>query len=434
MKKGIISLLLAAGLSLPVVAQEGYQPTPENLKARQEFQDNKFGIFLHYGIYSMMADGEWVMNNRNLNYEEYAKLAGGFYPANFNAAEWVAAFKAAGAKYICFTTRHHDGFSMFNSRYSDFNIVQATPFKRDIVKELVDECHKQGINVHFYYSLLDWRREDYYPLGNSGHGTGRTEHGDFKTYHQFMKDQLSELLTNYGKIDAIWFDGEWDQNVNPDFDWGLADIYSHIHSLQPACMIGNNHHKALHPGEDFQLFERDLPGQNTAGYSAGQTVGELPLETCETMNGMWGYKITDQNYKTTERLIHYLVKAAGMNANLLMNIGPQPDGSLPAISVKRLKEMGDWMKIYGETIYGTRGGLVPPRDWGVTTQKGNSLFVHILNLKDKGLFLPITDKKIKQATLFKNGEKVRFQQDKEGVLLRLAEVPTDIDYVVRLDF
>ena len=434
MKKGIISLLLAAGLSLPVVAQEGYQPTPENLKARQEFQDNKFGIFLHYGIYSMMADGEWVMNNRNLNYEEYAKLAGGFYPANFNAAEWVAAFKAAGAKYICFTTRHHDGFSMFNSRYSDFNIVQATPFKRDIVKELVDECHKQGINVHLYYSLLDWRREDYYPLGNSGHGTGRTEHGDFKTYHQFMKDQLSELLTNYGKIDAIWFDGEWDQNVNPDFDWGLADIYSNIHSLQPACMIGNNHHKALHPGEDFQLFERDLPGQNTAGYSAGQTVGELPLETCETMNGMWGYKITDQNYKTTERLIHYLVKAAGMNANLLMNIGPQPDGSLPAISVERLKEMGDWMKIYGETIYGTRGGLVPPRDWGVTTQKGNSLFVHILNLKDKGLFLPITDKKIKQATLFKNGEKVRFQQDKEGVLLRLAEVPTDIDYVVRLDF
>ena len=434
MKKGIISLLLAAGLTLPAMAQEGYQPTPENLQARQTFQDNKFGIFLHYGIYSMMADGEWVMNNRNLNWEEYAKLAGGFYPANFNAAEWVAAFKAAGAKYICFTTRHHDGFSMFNSRYSDFNIVQATPFKRDIVKELVDECHKQGINVHFYYSLLDWRREDYYPLGNSGHGTGREEHGDFKTYHQFMKDQLGELLTNYGKIDAIWFDGEWDQNVNPDFDWGLPDIYSHIHSLQPACMIGNNHHKALHPGEDFQLFERDLPGQNTAGYSAGQTVGELPLETCETMNGMWGYKITDQNYKTTERLIHYLVKAAGMNANLLMNIGPQPDGSLPAISVERLKEMGDWMKIYGETIYGTRGGQISPRDWGVTTQKGNTLFVHILNLKDKGLFLPITDKKIKQATLFKNGEKVRFQQDKEGVLLRLAEVPTDIDYVVRLDF
>ena len=320
------------------------------------------------------------------------------------------------------------------TKFPNPRFVQATPFKRDIVKELVDECHKQGINVHFYYSLLDWRREDYYPLGSSGHGTGREEHGDFKTYHQFMKDQLSELLTNYGKIDAIWFDGEWDQNVNPDFDWGLADIYSHIHSLQPACMIGNNHHKALHPGEDFQLFERDLPGQNTAGYSAGQTVGELPLETCETMNGMWGYKITDQNYKTTERLIHYLVKAAGMNANLLMNIGPQPDGSLPAISVERLKEMGDWMKIYGETIYGTRGGLVPPRDWGVTTQKGNSLFVHILNLKDKGLFLPITDKKIKQATLFKNGEKVRFQQDKEGVLLRLAEVPTDIDYVVRLDF
>ena len=147
MRKGFIGLLLAAGLSLPAFAQEDYRPTPENLQTRQAFQDNKFGIFLHYGIYSMMADGEWVMNNRNLNHEEYAKLAGGFYPSRFNAAEWVAAFKAAGAKYICFTTRHHDGFSMFNSRYSDFNVVEATPFKRDIVKELADECHKQGLST-----------------------------------------------------------------------------------------------------------------------------------------------------------------------------------------------------------------------------------------------------------------------------------------------
>ena len=434
MRKGFIGLLLAAGLSLPAFAQEGYQPTPENLQTRQAFQDNKFGIFLHYGIYSMMADGEWVMNNRNLNHEEYAKLAGGFYPSRFNAAEWVAAFKAAGAKYICFTTRHHDGFSMFNSRYSDFNVVEATPFKRDIVKELADECHKQGLSIHFYYSLLDWTREDYYPLGNSGHGTGRQSHGDFKSYHRFMKDQLGELLTNYGPVGAIWFDGEWDQNVNPGFDWGLDEIYSHIHRLQPACMIGNNHHKAPHPGEDFQLFERDLPGQNSAGFSAGQEVSQLPLETCETMNGMWGYRITDQNYKTGERLIHYLVKAAGMNANLLMNIGPQPDGCLPELSLQRLQEMGDWLKVYGETIYGTRGGLIEPHEWGVTTQKGNTLYVHILNLKDKGLYLPLTDRKVRKATLFKNGQKVRFQQDKEGLLLLLPEVPTDIDYVIQLDF
>lgn len=432
MKKRVLSLLLAAGLTLPALAQKEYVPSPENVQARKEFQDNKFGIFLHYGIYSMLADGEWAMTNKNLNYKEYAKLAGGFYPSKFNAAEWVAAIKASGAKYICFTTRHHDGFSMFDSKYTDYNIVKATPFKRDIVKELADECHKQGIKIHFYYSHIDWYRDDYYPLGRTGHGTGRTTHGEWKTYYQFMNNQLTELLTNYGPIGAIWFDGWWDQDQNPGFDWQLPEQYAMIHKLQPACLIGNNHHQTPFPGEDIQIFERDLPGENNAGLS-GQEVSPLPLETCETMNGMWGYKITDQDYKSTKTLIHYLVKAAGMNANLLMNIGPQPNGELPATSIERLKEMGEWMKTYSETIYGTRGGIVPPHDWGVTTQKGNKLYVHILNLQDKGLFLPITDQKIKKAVMFKDKTPVKFTQDKQGVVLKLAEVPTDIDYVIELD-
>lgn len=427
-----MSLLMAASLVFPAIAQPGYTPTKENLDARKEFQDNKFGIFLHFGLYSMLADGEWIMTNKNLNYKEYAKLAGGFYPSNFNAAEWVSAIKASGAKYICITTRHHDGFSLFNSKYTDYNIVKATPFKRDIIKELAEECHKQGINLHFYYSLLDWYRDDYYPLGRTGHGTGRTTHGEWKTYYQFMNNQLTELLTNYGKIGAIWFDGWWDHDQDPDFDWQFPGMYENIHKLQPACLIGNNHHITPFAGEDIQIFERDLPGENTAGLS-GQDISHLPLETCNTMNGMWGYKITDQDYKSPKTLIHYLVRAAGMNANLLMNIGPQPDGALPAVSVGRLKEMGDWMKVYSETIYGTRGGLVAPRDWGVTTQKDNKLYVHILELQDKGLFLPITDKKVQKAILFKDKTPVRFTQDKQGVLLKLAEVPTDIDYVVELE-
>lgn len=432
MKKRVLSLLLTASLAFPALAQKEYVPVPENVQARKEFQDNKFGIFLHYGIYSMLADGEWAMHNKNLNYKEYAKLAGGFYPSKFNAAEWVAAIKASGAKYICFTTRHHDGFSMFDSKYTDYNIVKATPFKRDIVKELADECHKQGIKIHFYYSHIDWYRNDYYPLGRTGHGTGRTTHGEWKTYYQFMNNQLTELLTNYGPVGAIWFDGWWDQDQNPGFDWQLPEQYAMIHKLQPACLVGNNHHQTPFPGEDIQIFERDLPGENNAGLS-GQEVSPLPLETCETMNGMWGYKITDQDYKSTKTLIHYLVKAAGMNANLLMNIGPQPNGELPAISVERLKEMGEWMKTYSETIYGTRGGIVPPHDWGVTTQKGNKLYVHILNLQDKGLFLPITDQKIKKAVMFTDKTPVKFTQDKQGVVLKLAEVPADIDYVIELD-
>lgn len=432
MKKTIVTLAMAAGITFSAMPQSDYVPAQENLNARSEFQDSKFGIFLHFGLYSMLADGEWVMTNKNLNYKEYAKLAGGFYPANFDAAEWVSAIKASGAKYICITTRHHDGFSLFNSQHSDYNIVKATPFKRDIIKELSEECQKQGIRLHLYYSLLDWTRDDYYPLGRTGRGTGRTTKGEWKDYYKFMNNQLTELLTYYGKIGAIWLDGWWDHDQDPDFDWQFPAMYENIHKLQPACLVGNNHHITPFMGEDIQIFERDLPGENKAGLS-GQDISLLPLETCNTMNGMWGYKITDQNYKSPKTLIHYLVKAAGMNANLLMNIGPQPDGSLPDLSIDRLKEIGDWMDIYGETIYGTRGGVITPRDWGVTTQKGNKLYVHILNLPDKALFLPLTNLKVNKAVLFKDRSALKFRQDKQGVFIQFSEVPADIDYVLELE-
>ena len=425
-----LALLVGACLSLPVRAQS-YTPTEENLKSRQEFRDARFGIFLHWGLYAMLATGEWTMTNNNLNYKEYAKLAGGFSPSKFNAAEWVAAIKASGAKYICFTSRHHEGFSMFDTKYSDYNVVDATPFKRDILKELADECHKQGIRLHLYYSHLDWYREDY-PWGRTGRGTGRPDaKGNWPSYYQFMNNQLTELLTNYGPIGAIWFDGWWDQDQNPDFDWQLPGQYELIHKLQPACLVGNNHHQVPFEGEDIQIFERDLPGENKAGLS-GQDISSLPLETCETMNGMWGYKITDQNYKSTKTLIHYLVKAAGKDANLLMNIGPQPDGCLPQVAVERLKEMGEWMKTYGETIYGTRGGCVAPHPWGVTTQKGDRLFVHILDLQDKALFLPLEGQKVKRAMDFASRQALKFKRVDGGIVLQLDEVPTEVDKVVEL--
>lgn len=431
MKKLLAAVMLALSLTASANTNQTYTPSADNIAARKHFQDSKFGIFLHWGLYAMLATGEWTMTNNDLNYKEYAKLAGGFYPSRFSAKEWVSQIKASGAKYICFTTRHHEGFSMFKSKYSDYNVVDASPFKRDIVKELADECHRQGIDIHFYYSHIDWQREDA-PLGRTGLGTGRpVEKQNWDSYYTFMNNQLTELLTNYGKVGAIWFDGWWDQDQNPSFDWRLPEQYALIHRLQPACLIGNNHHHTPFEGEDFQMFERDLPGENTAGLS-GQSISQLPLETCETMNGMWGYKITDQNYKSTKTLIHYLVKAAGRNANLLMNIGPQPDGCLPAVAVQRLKEMGDWMKTYGETIYGTRGGRVSPRDWGVTTEKDNKIFVHILNLKDRSLFLPITDKNAKRAVDYVSRKAVKMQKCQGGVLITLDSVPTDVDKVVEI--
>ncbi|WP_418991480.1 alpha-L-fucosidase [Alistipes sp.] len=425
--------LLSALLCLTgrVFAQPQYVPAEENLQAREAFRDAKFGIFIHWGLYALLGTGEWTMTNRNIDYREYAKLADAFYPHRFDAAEWVEAIKGAGARYVCFTSRHHEGFSMFNSEWTDYNIVDATPFGRDVVGELAAECHRQQIGLHLYYSHIDWYREDC-PRGRTGLGTGRPNPaGDWPSYYRFMNNQLTELLTRYGKIGAIWFDGIWDQDQNPGFDWQLPGQYALIHKLQPGCLIGNNHH--LHPfaGEDIQIFERDLPGENTAGLS-GQTIGQLPLETCQTMNGMWGYKITDLDYKPAPTLIRYLVRAAGRNANLLLNIGPQPDGRLPEGALELLREMGQWLARYGETIYGTRGGIVPPRDWGVTTQKGDTLYVHILDLQDDCLYLPLGGKRVKSARKFGTATPVSFRQEKEGVLLRLGEVPDDTDYIVEL--
>lgn len=431
MTKRMLTLCCVLLTAATAVAQSGYVPAPENLEARRRFAEDHFGIFLHWGLYAMLGQGEWAMTNHDLHYREYEKLAGGFYPARFDAEAWVTAIREAGARYICFTTRHHEGFSMFRTAHSPYNIVDATPFGRDVLRELTDACHRQGIRIHYYYSLIDWWREDA-PRGRTGLGTGRPEEKvDADAYFDFMKAQLTELLTNYGEVGAIWFDGVWDQDNNPEFDWRLDELYGVIHALQPACLIVNNHHLVPFEGEDVQAFERDLPGENTAGLS-GQAVSRLPLETCQTMNGMWGYKIVDRNYKSAETLIRYLAGAAGRGANLLLNIGPQPDGELPAAARERLAAMGAWLRTHGETIYGTEAGPVAPRSWGVTTRRGDRVWVHILDWPDQELFLPLEGLRVKRAVRFDDGSRIAFVQDEAGVLLRLGKAPEGPDCIVEL--
>ncbi|MCF0199074.1 MAG: alpha-L-fucosidase [Bacteroidaceae bacterium] len=427
-------LLSASALTLaflsPVRAQD-YVPSPENLQARQAFSDMKFGIFLHWGIYSLFGQGEWYMQNANLDWREYEKAASAFYPSRFDAQQWVSAIKDAGARYITITSRHHDGFSMWQTAESDFNIVDATPFRRDVLCELADACHQQGVMLNFYYSHLDWRREDY-PLGRTGHGTHRdTTKADWASYYAFMNRQLTELLTGYGPVGAIWFDGYWDHDSDAvPFDWQLTEQYELIHRLQPACLVGNNHHVNVHPGEDIQIFERDVPGENTAGYSGDMAISRLPLETCQTMNGMWGYKIVDQNYKSTEELLRLLVRTAGKGANLLLNIGPQPNGELPATALQRLREMGQWLRTNGESIYGTTAGDLAEQPWGVTTRKGSALYLHLLHHTDDTLVLPLTCK-VKKATLL-DGTPVKMKQTKKAVVLQFPQKPSGVDYIVKL--
>ena len=428
------TLLVIATLLMSYVgmAQETYHTTAENLKAREQFQDEKFGIFLHWGLYSMVGAGEWVMTNRDINYKEYPKLAKTFYPSEFDADAWVKAIKAAGARYITITTRHHDGFSLFKTTTSTYNSVDGTPFKRDIIKEMADACQRNGIKLHLYYSHLDWGREDY-PQGRTGLGTGRDKgKANWSSYYKFMNTQLTELLTHYGPIGAVWFDGWWDHDSDAKpFDWQLPEQYAMIHRLQPQCLIGNNHHQSPFPGEDIQIFERDLPGENKAGLS-GQNISRLPLESCQTINDHWGYNLTDDNYKSPKELIQMLVRAAGENANLLLNIGPEPGGALPSLALDRLQAIGKWLNKYGETIYGTRGGIVAPHDWGVSTQRGNKLYIHILNCTDSSLFIPTGNHKIKSATVFATNKRVNFIKTGNGITLNLNTIPTDIDYIVEL--
>ncbi|MGZ4815796.1 MAG: alpha-L-fucosidase [Terriglobales bacterium] len=409
--------------------QTSYQPTPANLAAREWFQNAKFGMFIHWGVYSVLGSGEWVMEQRPLTFAQYEKLPAQFNPQKFNAAAWVALAKSAGMKYITITSRHHDGFSMFDTKATDYNIVQQTPYGRDPLKQLADECHRQGIKLFFYYSQLDWHNPDYFPRGATGHHTGRPENGDWNRYLDFMNAQLRELLTNYGEIGGIWFDGMWDK---PGADWKLDRTYGLIHQLQPAALIIPNHHKKPFPGEDVQTFEKDLPGVNTTGFG-GAPVSQLPLETSETMNQSWGFNIGDSNYKSTRELIRYLVRAAGNNANFLLNVGPMPNGEIQPEFVERLKEMGTWVGKYGDSIYGTRGGPVPPAVWGVTTQKGNRVYVHVLDWTGPSLALPAL-KKVKSAKMLDGGAPVQFREDAYGLQLKVPPSgENDIDRVVVLE-
>jgi alpha-L-fucosidase len=435
----LLNLLL---FSCMLVAQGTYTPSKENLVARKTFQDDKFGMFIHWGVSSVLANDEWVMNNRNIRVNEYSRLLQVFNPQNFDAEKWVSTAKNAGMKYITFITRHHDGFSNWDTKYSDWKITN-TPYKKNALKLLADECHKQGIKLFMYYSLLDWYRSDYqYQTGRTGKGTGRAEKLPWENYIAFMKGQLTELLTNYGKISGIWFDGHWDQldndhdkNQQSKVNWYYEEIYKLIHDLQPQCLISNNHHLTPLPGEDFQAFEKDLPGRNTTGFG-GASISELPLETCETMNDSWGFDITDRNFKSTKSLIQYLVKAAGHNANFLLNVGPMADGTIQTEFTDTLKLVGQWMAKYGASIYGTRGNIIPPKSWGTVTAKDKIYYLHILDKPEimEYIFIPELKQPINKAVAFSDKKELKFKQLQEGTFIYLDGIKLDnIDTVIQLD-
>jgi alpha-L-fucosidase len=418
-----------------------YVPGPENLQAREWFQDAKIGLFVHWGVYSVLGDGEWVMDRRKMTVAEYERLPEKFNPTEFDPAEWVALAKAAGMKYITITSKHHDGFAMWDSKVSDWTVAKRTPYKKDVLKMLADECHKQGVKLFFYHSHLDWHHPDYFPRGRTGRTAGRPESGDFNKYLDYMDAQLEELLTGYGPVAGVWFDGWWDQQVKKAggdpretrVDWRLRRTYDLIHRLRPAALVGNNHHVAPFEGKDFQMFEKDLPGGNTAGFNADSKPGSLPLETCETINRSWGYNARDKRFKSSKELIHYLVKAAGNDANFLLNVGPMPSGKIQPEFVERLQEIGKWLRKNGASVYGTRGGPATPQPWGVTTRSkaGDKVYAHVLDGR-REVRLPKAAGRYSSAALLHGGKVGMKEEGGDLVLVVPAAERDPIDTIVVL--
>jgi alpha-L-fucosidase len=384
------------------------------------FQDVRFGMFIHWGLYSILAKQEWEMHIGRIPVPEYEKLVPQFNPYKFNADEWVSIAADAGQKYIVPTSRHHDGFSMYDTTLSDYKVTN-TPFKRDPLHELADACARRGdIRLGFYSSLLDWHHPAYRFRAESGLA--------WSDYLDFLHGQVRELCTQFGELACLWFDGDWPHHqideTNAYFVAGgpfeYEKLYDMIHTLQPNAVVINNRHEKPLPGEDIQGFEQDLPGLNSAGFNA-TTVYDLPLEVCMTINDHWGYSAADHNVKSTRHLVQVLVRSASVGANFLLNVGPTAVGEIVPIHAARLRGVGRWLAAYGDAVYGTRAGVIPATASTVSTRKADTHFIHILADISDDVHLSGVPSSITQARLLRDGAPISMERQGDTCVLHVPE-------------
>ncbi len=447
-----IVLLLVTGMGFSTANKEQFANTEiEKEKATKEtteqrdsrmawWRDARFGMFIHWGLYAVPAGewkketdhAEWILETAQIPVEKYEKFAAQFNPIKFDAKEWVEIAKKAGMKYIVITSKHHDGFCLFDSQLTDYDVVDATPFKRDILKELSEECHRQGIKICWYHSIMDWHHPDYLPRRN---WEKRSSAGaDYDQYVKYLKGQVRELLTNYGEIGVMWFDGEWEETWTKERGF---DLYKYVRSLQPNIIINNRVGKGragmagTYDPEtavgDFGTPEQEIPGTGL-GYD---------WETCMTMNDHWGYNKHDNNWKSTEDLIRKLVDIASKGGNFLLNVGPTAEGLFPQPSVERLRAIGEWMRVNGESIYGTTTSLFGMLEWGRSTTKGKKLFLHVFDWPEDGkISLPGLISRAKRAYLLANPHATLDVNYQEGsAFISLPEkAPDPVVSVVVLEF
>jgi alpha-L-fucosidase len=382
---------------------------PKINSAIENWQDLRFGLFIHWGPVSLKGTEIGWSRGKEVPTAEYDNLYKQFKAEKFNAADWVGIAKKAGAKYIVITSKHHDGFCMWDSKYTDYDIM-ATPFGRDCVAELAAECKKESIKFGVYYSICDWHHPDY-PSDSPG-GQGEKQNHNIARYMVYLKNQLKEILTKYEPVNILWFDGHWEDCWPNEYG---DQLYKFVKQIQPDIVVNNRISRAGQQAEGRSFVgDYDTPEQEI-----GQFDPNRPWESCITLGTQWSWKPNDE-LKTGYECIETLVRTCGNNGNLLLNVGPMPNGQIEPRQAERLAEIGNWLKTYGESIFGTRGGPYLPGSWGVSTYKGDRIYLHILDWQaGKKLVLPAIDKKITSYKLLTGGD-VKVEQSKDGITIQVA--------------
>jgi alpha-L-fucosidase len=448
----ILCALVAAGC-----AEMSSQLSSHNLRQKKSklnkdermkwWRDARFGMFIHWGIYAVPAGtykgkqidgiGEWIMNNAHIPVEEYEQFAKQFNPVKFDADQWVQIAKNAGMKYIVITSKHHDGFCLWDSKFTDYDIIDATPFKRDILAELAQSCKKHGIRLCFYHSIMDWHHPDAQgPFYQNYNDTSKSNPNFDRYVEYYLKGQLQELVQNYGPLGILWFDGEWVKDWSREMGW---DMFEYVLNLQPDIVVNNRVGKGRQGmrglseskefAGDYGTPEQRIPPTGLPG---------VDWETCMTMNDTWGYKSYDHNWKSTEDLLHKLADIASKGGNFLLNVGPTAEGLIPQPSVDRLSAMGEWLKVNGESIYGTTASPIGKVPWGRCTAKPGKLYLHVLEWPTDGkLNVPNLTNKVRKAYLLADQKHLTLPikriDENEIVITVPKDAPDSINTVIVLE-
>ncbi|MBN9661910.1 MAG: alpha-L-fucosidase [Acidobacteria bacterium] len=410
------------------------QPSQPPLSAEERtrwFREAKFGMFIHWGAYSVIGRHEWIRTMAQIPQAEYDVYAKQFNPVNFNADTWVDLAKNAGAKYMVITSKHHDGFSIFRSPASDYDI-EMTPYAGDPLKQLAAAAKKKDMRLGFYHSIMDWHHPDYRPRRSWEYPKNYKEGGNNNRYIDFMKAQLKELLTGYGDVAMIWFDGEWEHTLaEAKRD---DEVYDFIRGLQPNTLINDRLYERK-PGNkaDFGTPEQYVPATGFKDPSGKPIL----WEACVTINNdSWGYNKYETDFKTDRDLIRMLVEVVSKGGNLLLNVGPKPDGTIQDEFVTRLNAMGRWMKVNQESIYGTTASPFERMSFfGRATAKGNKLYLHIFDWPKDGTLRVAGLRNIVHSSrlLADPSRKIVARREGDDILLALpGQAPDEIASVVEL--